>query len=94
MGSIITIIAAAIEEQAAVTRDVAENIAQASSGVRAANERVAQTVTVSSAIAKDIAGVDATTSEIRSHGEQVQESAVELSKMAEQLKSLVGQFKL
>ena len=47
VGTIVTSIAAAIEQQANVTRDVAGNIAQASSGVREANQRVSQTAEVS-----------------------------------------------
>jgi len=94
VGSIVSTIAAAIEEQATVTKDVAGNIAQASAGVKDANERVAQTATVSKSIAQDVAGVNAAVGDIRQGGEQVQGSAAELSKLAEQLQSLVGQFKV
>lgn len=45
-------------------------------------------------MAQDVAGVDAAAGEIRTGGEQVQASSVELSKLAEQLKSLVGQFRV
>lgn len=94
VGEIVASIAAAIEEQATVTRDVANNIAQASTGVQDANERVNQTAAVSKTIAEDVAGINAATDEIRSGGEQVQSSAAELSQLAEQLRSLVGQFKV
>jgi methyl-accepting chemotaxis protein len=73
---------------------VAGNIAQASAGVQEANERVAQTASVSRAMAQDIAGVDAAAGEIRSGGEQVHASAAELSQLAERLENLVGQFKV
>jgi methyl-accepting chemotaxis protein len=94
VGHLVASIATAIEEQAAVTRDVAGNIAQASAGVQEANERVAQTASVSRAMAQDIAGVDAAAGEIRSGGEQVHASAAELSQLAERLENLVGQFKV
>jgi methyl-accepting chemotaxis protein len=94
VGTIVTSIAAAIEEQATVTRDVAGNIAQASGGVRDANERVSQTAEVSKSIARDIAGVSAAVADIRHGGEQVQSSAAELSKLAEQLGAQVAQFKV
>jgi len=94
VGQIITSIASAIEQQATVTKDVAGNIAQASAGVQEANERINQTAVVSKSIAQDIAGVDAASAEIRAGGEQVQASAGELSQLAEQLKGLVGQFKV
>ncbi len=94
VGTIVTSIAAAIEEQATVTRDVAGNIAQASSGVRDANDRVTQTAEVSKSIARDIAGVNAAVSDIRQGGEHVQASAVALSKLAEHLGFQVAQFKI
>jgi len=94
VGQIVSGIAAAIEEQAAVTRDVAGNIAQATAGVQEANERVNQTATVAMTMARDIADVDTAAGHIRSGGQQVQASAAELSKLAEQLRGLVGQFKV
>jgi methyl-accepting chemotaxis protein len=94
VGTIVTSIAAAIEEQATVTRDVAGNIAQASSGVREANERVSQTAEVSKSIARDIAGVNSAVTDIRQGGENVQASALDLSKLAEQLGAQVAQFRV
>jgi methyl-accepting chemotaxis protein len=94
VGGIVSSIAAAIEEQATVTKDVAGNIAQASSGVRDANERVAQTAEVSKSIARDIAGVNKAVTGIRHGGEQVQASAVDLSKLAEALGAQVAQFQI
>jgi methyl-accepting chemotaxis protein len=94
VGHLVSGIATAIEEQAAVTRDVAGNIAQASAGVQDANERVAQTASASRSMAQDIAGVDLVSNEICSAGEQVQASAAELSSLAEQLKGLVGRFRV
>jgi methyl-accepting chemotaxis protein len=94
VGTIVTSIAAAIEEQATVTRDVAGNIAQASSGVRDANERVTHTAQVSRSIAQDIAGVNHGVGEMRQGGEQVQASAAELSKLAEKLGAQVAQFRM
>ncbi len=94
VGEIVSTIAAAIEEQAVVTKDVASNIAEASTGVRDSNERIAQTAGVSQSIASDIALVNDTIGEIGTSGGHVQSSAVELSNLAEQLRSLVGQFKV
>jgi methyl-accepting chemotaxis protein len=94
VGTIVTSIAAAIEEQATVTKDVAGNIAQASGGVRDANERVSQTAQVSKSIAKDIAGVNLAVAEIQQGGEHVQASAADLSHLAEQLGAQVAQFRV
>jgi len=94
VGGIVASIAAAIEEQAAVTKDVAGNIAQASVGVRDANERVSHTAQVSRSIAQDIAGVNASVADMRHGGEQVEASAAELSRLAEVLGAQVAQFSL
>ncbi|MFA6010772.1 MAG: methyl-accepting chemotaxis protein [Desulfobacteraceae bacterium] len=94
VGHLVASIAAAIEEQAAVTRDVAGNIAQASSGVQDANENVVQTASVSKSMAQDIADVSEAAGEVRAGGEQVQNHAEQLMKLAEQLKSMIGQFKV
>jgi len=94
VNEIVTTIAAAIEEQSAVTREVATNINQATTGVQDASSRSSEMSGVSRDIAQDITAVDSITSDIRSGGEQVQASAEELSKLAEQLKGLVGQFRV
>ena len=94
VGEIVATIATAIEEQAAVTRDMARNIAEATGGVKDANQRVAQTASVSQEIARDIAAVNAASGEMTTASQQVQASAMDLSQLAEQLKAMVGRFKL
>ncbi|KMQ51874.1 Methyl-accepting chemotaxis protein [Chitinispirillum alkaliphilum] len=94
VGEIIYTIATAIEEQATVTRDIAENISGASDDVREANERVSQTAEVSRSIARDVASVNSAAEEMAGSSEQVSISSAELSKLAEQLKSLVNKFKI
>jgi methyl-accepting chemotaxis protein len=94
VGTIVTSIAAAIEEQATVTKDVAGNIAEASAGVHEGNDHVSQMADVSKTIARDIADVSASVTEIRQGGEQVQGSAAALSKLAEQLSAHVAQFRV
>jgi methyl-accepting chemotaxis protein len=94
VGHIVASIAAAIEEQAAVTKDVATNIAQASAGVKDASDRVSQTATVSRSIAQDIAGVNGAMAEIRQGGQTVESSASELARLADQLKMAMAHFKV
>jgi methyl-accepting chemotaxis protein len=94
VGHLVSAIAAAIEEQATVTKDVAGNIAQASTGVKDSNGRIAQTASVSKSIAQDIAQINNAMGDMRSGGEQVQSSAVELSHLAEKLKVTLDQFKI
>jgi len=94
VGALVAGIAAAIEQQAAITREVVENIAQASTGVHDANEQVSQTASVSQEMAREIAGINMVVAEIRNGGEQVQSNSYELSQLAEHLNTLVGQFKI
>jgi methyl-accepting chemotaxis protein len=94
VGDIVSSIAAAIEEQSSVTKDVAGNISQATLGVKDANERVSQTAAVSQSIAKDIAMVNATVTDLVTGGEQVQAGSEELSHVASQLKQRVTHFRV
>ena len=94
VNSIVANIAAAIEEQSAVTREVANNITQATGDVQDANMRSTEMSAVSRDITGEITAVDTITNDIRSGGEQVQTSAEELSNLAEDLSALVGQFKI
>lgn len=94
VGNLVNSIAAGIEEQSVVTRDVAGNIAQASAEVNDANDQLTQTATVSQSIAEDVAAVSATVDEIRQGNEQVQTSAGELSALAEQLDVMIKKFNI
>jgi len=94
VGEIVATIATAIEEQASVTRDMARNIAEATSGVKDANQRVAQTAAVSQEIARDIAAVNTSSAEMTSASQQVQANSMDLSQLAEQLRAMVGRFRL
>jgi methyl-accepting chemotaxis protein len=92
--AIVTSIAAAIEEQAGVTENIARNISEASIGVRDANIRVAESSTVSRAIAEDIAAVDQVAGSMAASSEHVRSDAVELATVSGQLKSTVARFRV
>jgi methyl-accepting chemotaxis protein len=94
VNEIVVSIAAAIQEQAAVTQDVAGNISQASNGVKDANHRVSETATATRSIAKEISTVSMTARDMSSASNQVQASALELSRLSEQLGQLAVQFKV
>ncbi len=94
INEIVSTIVAAVEEQSAATHEITGNIAQASQGIEEVNENVAQSSTVSEDIAKDIADVNCATSEISGSSTQVKTNAEELSLLAEQLKAMVGKFKV
>jgi methyl-accepting chemotaxis protein len=94
ISDIVTTIATAIEEQSVVTKDIASNISQATMGVDDANQRVSQTSTVAQTVAQDISGVSMAGVNITDGSQQVLSSAQELSRLAEQLRSMVLGFKL
>ena len=94
VSDIVAAIAAAIEEQATVTKDIARNIGEATSGVRDANVRVAESSQVTQSIAQEIAGVDQATRNMADGSENVRASATDLSKLAEALQATVAKFQL
>jgi methyl-accepting chemotaxis protein len=94
VSDLVSSIAAAIEEQTTVTKDIASNIAHASNGVGEAHGRVSQSSQVSMEIASDIAVVDQAAGQIAGSSEEVQATVVELSKLAETLKETVLLFQV
>jgi len=91
--TIVATIAAAVAEQTATTRDIAQNVQQASQGIAEVNENVAQSSTVSAEIAADIATVNASANEINQASSQIKVSAEELSVVADRLKEMMAKFK-
>ena len=94
VSDIVGSIAAAIEEQATVTKDIARHIGEASTGVRDANVRVSESSQVTQSIAKEIAGVDNAARDMAEGSEQVKASAADLSRLAEALQTTVSRFQL
>ena len=94
VSDLVSSIAAAIEEQATVTKDIAGNIARASAGVSEANGRVSESSQVSVMIAADIAVDDQAAGTIAGSSEDVQTTVVELSKLAASLRETVARFQV
>ncbi|MDD2465856.1 MAG: methyl-accepting chemotaxis protein [Desulfobulbus sp.] len=94
VNTIVTSIVTAVEEQSATTNEIATNINQASIGIQEVTENVAQVSMVSNDVAKDIVEVSQSADTISQGSTNVKKSAVELSQMAQQLRDLIGHFKL
>jgi methyl-accepting chemotaxis protein len=94
VSDIVAAIAAAIEEQSTVTKDIARNIGEATNGVRDANTRVSESSQVTQSIAQEIAAVDHATREMADGSNQVRASATDLSKLAEALQTTVSKFQV
>jgi len=94
VNEIVSTIATAVEEQSVTTKEIASNVAQASQGIQEVTENVAQSSTVAGEIAKDIAEVNQASGEISNSSSQVNLSSGELASLADQLKEMVGRFKV
>ncbi|BBO82735.1 methyl-accepting chemotaxis protein [Desulfosarcina ovata subsp. sediminis] len=87
-------IAQAMTAQINSTNEIVSNIGQASEGIKEVNVNVSESSTVSGEIARDIAGVNDSTTHISDHSRQVSQSAGSLSKVAIRLKETVERFKI
>ncbi|MBF0377026.1 MAG: methyl-accepting chemotaxis protein [Desulfamplus sp.] len=90
----VSTIAAAVEEQSSTTREIADNVAQASLAVSDVGKNVVESSSVTAEIAKDIAEVNHSATEMANSSSQVTMSAKELARLAEQLKDMMGKFKV
>jgi methyl-accepting chemotaxis protein len=91
---IVGTIAAAVEEQSVTTREIATNIAQASNGIQEVNENVSQSSIAAADITQDIAVVNESAGKIASDSDQVTLSVENLKRMATELNTIVGSFKI
>lgn len=94
VNDIVATIAAAVEEQTAATREIANNIAQASQGIQEVNENVSQSSVVSGDITEDISKVNTAANGISESSKQVQASSEDLQRMAAELNTIVGSFRI
>ncbi len=94
VNEIVSGIATALEEQAATTQEISENVSQASQGIQEVTENVAQSSIVAGEVASDIAEVNAESVAINSSSTELAGSAEKLNELAGALTTLVKQFKV
>ncbi|MBV5318027.1 MAG: methyl-accepting chemotaxis protein [Desulfobulbaceae bacterium] len=94
VNQIVGVIAGAVEEQSAATREIASNISQASMGISEVNQNVSQGSEVSAQIAQDISEVKDAAQKMSGNSTQVNESATNLSRLAGELNAMVNRFKV
>ncbi len=85
-------ISAAIEEQSASTQEIAGNVSRTSDGLNEINSHTNQNATAAKTIAEDIKEVNTQAERISESGGQVDQNAVELLQLTQQLKTIVGRF--
>jgi methyl-accepting chemotaxis protein len=94
VNDIVATIAAAVEEQTAATKEIANNINQVSHGIQEVNENVTQSSVVAVDITQDIAKVNSAAAGITESSRQIQSSSEDLQQMATALNNIVGSFKI
>lgn len=94
VNDIVATIATAVEEQTAATKEIANNIAQASQGIQEVNENVSQSSAVAADITQDISRVNQAAMGISESSRSVQTSSVDLQRMAAELNTIVSSFKV
>ena len=87
-------IASAVEEQNITTREIAQTVHETASASEAVANSVAESACTTQEITTRIAGVDRAVKETAQGATQTQAAGDGLSALAEQLKTLVGQFKV
>ncbi|MFT5699747.1 MAG: methyl-accepting chemotaxis protein [Desulforhopalus sp.] len=94
VNELVATIATAVEEQAVTTQEIANNVAQASTGIAEVNERVADNSNVSNEIADSINQVDDVASDMRANSSKVSDNSSDLLKLASQLNDMISRFKI
>lgn len=94
VNDIVSTIAAAVEEQSATTKEISQNMGQASTGLQEVSSNVAQTTDVANDIARDIGEVNDSSNQVLKNSDLVNTSSSGLKKLAVDLQELVSQFKL
>jgi methyl-accepting chemotaxis protein len=87
-------IASAVEEQSITTKEIAQNVGQTASAAETVSRGVTQSAEASREITRNIAGVDQAAKQTAEGAAQTQTAGNEMSRLAEQLQTLVGQFKV
>jgi methyl-accepting chemotaxis protein len=85
-------IASAVEEQSITTKEIAKNVSESSKAAQTVARGVAESAAASQEITRTIAGVDQAARLAAQGAGHTQDAGRELSQMAEQFQTLVGQF--
>jgi len=87
-------IASAVEEQSITTKEIAQNVAQSATAANTVSSGVAQSADACQAIVEIVREVDQVAQKTAEGASYTQTAGAELSSVAAELKTLVGQFKV
>ncbi|MBI9090233.1 MAG: methyl-accepting chemotaxis protein [Desulfobacterium sp.] len=88
----VTAIAAAVEEQAITTHEIADNIAQVAEGFANVNDNVSQGAVAAEGVAKEVVAIDESAGTMEVNSREVNASAATLSRMADELQEMMKKF--
>jgi methyl-accepting chemotaxis protein len=94
INSIVVVIAGAVEEQAVTTTQISQDIGSVSSGIEDMNRHVSSATEIMETVSEDIRVVNLTSDQVQNGSTQIKKSAEDLSRLAGELKTLVGKFNL
>lgn len=94
INEIVTTVATAIEEQSVTTKEISNNVSQAGTGIQEINENINQISGVTAGVTADMTEVSQMSEATNTGSRQVNESASALSKIAEDLNTMVSKFKI
>ena len=94
VNDIVATIASAVEEQSASTKEIAGNVNQASAGIQEVNVKVTESTASFDQVARNLARMNNASTDMNQQSSQVNDNTLSLSRLAEQLQKMVGQFKL
>jgi len=87
-------IVSAVEQQSATVNEIAKNVTEVSTGAQEVSKNVTESATGLSEVSSTIAVVNSTVADTANGIVQIKTSAEELSRLSENLKALLGQFKI
>jgi methyl-accepting chemotaxis protein len=94
VNDVVAAIATAVEEQSRNATGIAGNVSQASSGIQEVNSKVTESTASVNQVARNLSRMNQVSSEMSRQSRQVNDNTEALSGLADQLKELVGRFKL
>ncbi len=87
-------VAVAVDQQALVTREIADNVAQAAGGLQEVTENVGQSSLMANEIAQEIAKINELIAKVSQGSAEVDSSASSLRDLSEKLENSVSIFKI
>jgi methyl-accepting chemotaxis protein len=94
VNSVSRTIASAVEEQSITTREIAQNVTQTSAVAQKVAQGIAESATSSKQISDNIAGVDQAARQTAQGVAHTQTAGIDLSQLADQLQTMMMQFKV